>query len=95
MQSFASVLPKVLSITILATVLAGCSASGRAPVNVLELTAVVNDLPGAKGKTMEDQRSIDRTIAKSCSAGILGAKQCDLQTKASAERKAELKHDGG
>ncbi|MBB4342160.1 hypothetical protein [Rhizobium leguminosarum] len=63
-------------------------------MNFLELGAVVSDLPGTQGKTANDQRAIDRTIAKSCSAGILGAKQCDLQTKASAARKAELKNDG-
>ncbi|WP_221163355.1 hypothetical protein [Rhizobium lentis] len=94
MLNSASALTRALSITILATVLAACTTSGRAPVNSLELGAVVSDLPGTKGKTAADQRNIDRTIAKSCSAGILGAKQCDLQTKASAERKEELKTDG-
>ena len=88
MRNSGYVLPKVLSITILATTLAACTTSGKAPVNFLELSELVQDLPGTQGLTLDDQRRIDRTVARSCSAGVLGAKQCDRQTKASAERKA-------
>lgn len=60
-------------------------------MNFLELSDVVEPLPGSKGKTLQDQRNIDTVIAQSCSTGILGSRQCDAHTKASAERKAELR----
>lgn len=85
---------RALSITIPAIALAACGTSERAPVNSRELSVVVNSLPGTQGKTLQDQRNIDRSVAGSCSVGLLSPSQCDLQTKASAERKAELKNDG-
>ena len=86
---------KALLISTLATVPAACSISGGAPVNFRELGSVVADLPGVQGKTVEDQRRIDRTVAKSCASGILGNGQCDLHTRASAGRRAELKQNDG
>lgn len=88
MHNSGSVLRKALLSMTCAIALAGCTTSGGAPVNSLELSAVVADLPGTQGRTLEDQRRIDRTVARSCAAGILGTKQCDLQTVASAARKA-------
>lgn len=91
MQNFGLGPRKAALIISLAIPLAACSTSGRAPVNFLELTDVVEPLPGTKGKTLQDQRNIDLTIAQSCASGVLGSKQCDVHTKASAERKAELR----
>jgi hypothetical protein len=76
---------------ILAIGLTACTTLERAPVNYLELSTVVIDLPGTKGATLGDQRNIDKSVAKSCATGILGASQCDVHTRASAERRAELK----
>lgn len=53
--------------------------------------AVVAPLPGTKGKTIEDQRNVDRVIAQSCATGLLGTQQCELHGVASEARKAELK----
>lgn len=58
----------------------------------LELGAVVSDLPAPKARQPPiSAASIGHR--EKLLGGILGAKQCDFQTKASAERKAELKHD--
>lgn len=73
-----------------ASALAGCTSSTKAPVNFLELAEVVQDLPGAQGKTLADQYKIDKTVARACGANILGAKQCGIQTGASSDRKKEL-----
>ncbi|WP_299800478.1 hypothetical protein [uncultured Ruegeria sp.] len=51
-------------------------------------------LPGAKGETLKDQDRIDDTIARACAAGIYRVKLCDLHTKASAARRAELTESG-
>jgi hypothetical protein len=48
-------------------------------------------LVGAMGKTAADQRKIDRTMAPGCAIGFYTAAECDRHTKASAERRAELK----
>lgn len=90
MQNFGCALKRALLISTLVMPLAACTTFGRAPVNSNELSGVVSDLPGAQGKTIADQRKIDRTVAKSCSGGILDGRQCDLHTKASKTRRAEL-----
>lgn len=90
MRNSGKKLIKVLLITIPAIGLAACSTSGRAPVNFLELGSVVAGLPGTAGKTLGDQRNIDRVVARSCAAGILGAGQCDTHSNTSAQRKQEL-----
>jgi hypothetical protein len=46
------------------------------------------------GKTRADQLNIDKSVAASCSSGILNGAQCDLHTRASAQRRAELKPNG-
>jgi len=48
-------------------------------------------LAGAKGKTVEDQNKIDRTMAPGCAIKLYTRAECDLHTKASAARRAELK----
>ena len=91
MLNLKSKLARALLIMTPVTVLAGCGTSGKAPVNFLQLSTVVEPLTAAQGKTLEDQRKIDRTMAGACSSGVLGANQCDEHTKASAMRKQELK----
>jgi hypothetical protein len=54
-------------------------------------SALGNSLAGAQGKTAEDQNRIDRTMAPGCSIGLYTPAECDRHTKASAERRAELK----
>ncbi|WP_292243136.1 hypothetical protein [Mesorhizobium sp.] len=54
--------------------------------------ALGSALPGAKGKTVEDQNRIDRTVAPGCAIGLYNAGECDRHTKASAERRAELRN---
>lgn len=92
MRRSMSTLTKVVLITTLVTVLAGCTTSGRAPVNSSSLAGLLDPLPGTKGKTLEDQRNIDRSVSMGCSTHLLKGAQCDLQTRASAERKVELKN---
>lgn len=91
MQNFANVSVKVLLLTMLAISLAACMTLQKGRVTPTEATEVIVDLPGTQGKTVEDQRRIDRTIAKGCASGIVSIRQCDMQTQASAARKAELK----
>lgn len=95
MRHFVKSCKRVLLSSTLVIVLAACGTSGRAPVNFLELAPVVAPLPGTQGKTADDQRRIDLTVANGCNTGILGSSQCDLQTRASRDRKAELKQNGG
>lgn len=54
--------------------------------------AIGRELPGAQGKTLKDQDRIDDTVARSCAAGLYALALCDLHTKASAARRAELPH---
>ena len=92
MRCFGNSFGRGLAISGLAAILAGCGTSGgRAPVNFLELADVLAPLPGAKGKAARDQDKIDDTIARACSTGVLGTQQCQLHSKASVERGAELK----
>ncbi len=92
MRRSMSMLAMVVLTTTLAIGLAGCTTSGRAPVNSSNLAGLVDPLPGTKGKTLEDQRNIDRSVAVGCSTKVLKPAQCDLQTRASAERKVELRN---
>lgn len=91
MRNSVLTLRKVLLILTPVTLLAGCTTSGKPPVNFLELSSVVSPLVGAKGKTLEDQRKIDRTIAASCATGVIGWQQCDTHTGASSSRMQELR----
>jgi hypothetical protein len=43
------------------------------------------------GKTIADQDRIDDTVAGGCAAKVYKPAECDRQTKASAQRRAELK----
>ncbi|WP_292463425.1 hypothetical protein [Mesorhizobium sp.] len=54
--------------------------------------ALGNSLAGAQGKTIEDQNRIDRTMAPGCAIGLYKPAECDRHTKASGERRAELKN---
>lgn len=89
MRNFEFVPLEALLIMISVIGLVGCTTSGRAPVNLLQMAEVVEWLEGTQGKTLDDQRRIDRVMARSCAAGLKGKVQCDLQTKASAERKSQ------
>lgn len=53
--------------------------------------AIGSSLAGAKGETVEDQNKIDRTMAPGCAVRLYTRSECDLHTKASAARRAELK----
>ena len=73
-----------------ALLLAGCGTSGVNGVPALR-SALGSSLAGAQGKTLADQTKIDRTMAPGCAIGLYTAAECDRHTKASAERRAELK----
>ncbi|TGT36211.1 hypothetical protein EN808_29955 [Mesorhizobium sp. M8A.F.Ca.ET.165.01.1.1] len=73
-----------------ALTLAACTTSGVSGVTPLRL-ALGNSLAGAQGKTVADQNKIDRTVAPGCAVKLYTRAECDLHTKASAKRRAELK----
>ncbi|QKC93050.1 hypothetical protein EB230_20900 [Mesorhizobium sp. NZP2234] len=73
-----------------ALTLAACTTSDVSGVAPLR-QAVGNSLPGAQGKTLADQNRIDRTVAPGCAVKLYTRAECDLHTKASAARRAELK----
>ncbi|RUX96138.1 MULTISPECIES: hypothetical protein [unclassified Mesorhizobium] len=73
-----------------ALTLGACTTSGVKGVTPLR-SAIGNSLPGAQGKTVADQNKIDRTMAPGCAVKLYTRAECDLHTKASAERRAELK----
>ncbi|MBZ9857460.1 hypothetical protein LB566_27110 [Mesorhizobium sp. CA13] len=73
-----------------ALLLAGCGTSGVNSVPALR-AAIGSRLAGAKGKTVEDQYKIDGTMAPGCAVKLYTAAECDRHTKASVERRAELK----
>jgi hypothetical protein len=54
-------------------------------------SAIGNSLIGAEGKTVADQNRIDKTVAPGCAIRLYTPAECDRHTKASAERRAELK----
>ncbi|MER9901587.1 hypothetical protein [Mesorhizobium sp. M0130] len=54
--------------------------------------ALGSSLPGAQGKTVEDQNRIDHTVAPGCAIALYRPAECDRHTKASAARRAELKN---
>ncbi|RAZ76457.1 hypothetical protein DPM35_13985 [Mesorhizobium atlanticum] len=70
--------------------LAGCGTSGVSDVPALRL-AIGSSLAGAQGKTLADQNKIDKTMAPGCAVGLYTPAECDRHTKASADRRAELK----
>ncbi|MBZ9985653.1 hypothetical protein LB572_00935 [Mesorhizobium sp. BH1-1-5] len=70
--------------------LAGCGTSGVSGVPALR-SAIGSSLAGAQGKTLVDQNKIDETMASGCAVKFYTPAECDRQTKASAERRAELK----
>lgn len=90
MRNFGFVLLKALLTSTCAIGLAACTTSGGVRALSPDVAALVADIPGVQGKTIDDQRRIDRTVARSCSTGIMNNQQCDLHTKVSAERRAEL-----
>jgi hypothetical protein len=53
--------------------------------------AIGSSLAGAQGKTVADQNKIDKTMAPGCAVDLYTPAECDRHTKASAERRAELK----
>ena len=81
----------VLTLAISSVLMAvSCGTSG--PVSVDGVKPVLGDsLPGAQGKTREDQIKIDRTVARACATGLFDRAKCDEHTTASAGRFAELR----
>lgn len=73
-----------------ALLLAGCGTSGVSGVPALR-QALGSSLAGAQGKTLADQNKIDRTMAPGCAIKLYTSAECDRHTKASAERRKELK----
>ncbi|TPJ98598.1 hypothetical protein FJ489_06635 [Mesorhizobium sp. B2-5-12] len=73
-----------------ASTLAACTTSGVSGVMPLR-SALGNSLAGAQGKTVADQNKIDRTMAPGCAVKLYTRAECDLHTRASAARRAELK----
>lgn len=73
----------------LALPLAACGPS-LAP-DVTTLSDIVGpDLPGAQGKTVEDQDRIDSAMAGLCRTAVIPADACDLHGERSEARRAEL-----
>lgn len=69
---------------------AGCVGTSE-PASVSGLSDVTGpSLPGAQGKTVEDQNRIDRTVARGCPGGLYSRPACDRHTESSAERRDEL-----
>lgn len=66
---------------------AACSTLQPANVDGVR-RAIGQELPGAQGRTLEDQDRIDDTVARGCAAGIFPVELCNLHTKASADRRA-------
>lgn len=52
---------------------------------------VGEELPGARGLTLEDQDRIDDTLARGCATGVWSRAACDRHTQASFERRQELR----
>jgi hypothetical protein len=50
---------------------------------------VGTELPGAQGRTIEDQDRIDSAVAGLCATTIYQKDLCDLHTMASAARRSE------
>jgi hypothetical protein len=75
----------------IATLLQACGTSGVSGVPALRL-AIGSSLAGAEGKTLADQDRIDRTMAPGCAVKFYTPAECDRHTKASAARRAEIKH---
>ncbi|TJV42398.1 MAG: hypothetical protein E5Y02_14790 [Mesorhizobium sp.] len=73
-----------------ALMLGACTTSGVSGVTPLR-SALGSSLAGAQGKTVTDQNKIDRTMAPGCAVKLYTRAECDLHTKASAARRAELK----
>ncbi|MBZ9761319.1 hypothetical protein LB553_10575 [Mesorhizobium sp. CA8] len=48
-------------------------------------------MAGAQGKTVADQNKIDETMASGCAVKFYTPSECDRHTRASAERRAQLK----
>lgn len=71
-------------------IVAGCTTSGVGSVPGLR-RAIGNSLPGTMGKTLADQDRTDDTVAGGCATKVYKPAECDRQTKASAQRRAELK----
>ena len=74
----------------IATMLAGCGTSGVSGVPTLR-SAIGSSLAGAQGKTLADQNKIDETMASGCAVKFYTPAECDRHTKASGERRVELR----
>lgn len=74
-----------------AMILTACTGTSG-PVSVAGVRPVVGgELPGAQGLTAEDQDRIDDTMARGCSTEIWTRAECDRHTRASFERRQELR----
>lgn len=73
-----------------ACALAACGDLKPATVPGLS-RAVGQELPGARGLTLEDQDRIDDTVARGCATGIYPRSACGRHSAASSERRAALK----
>ena len=83
-------LGKAAILGVVALTLVACGTSTSPSVAPLK-EVVGTDLPGAQGKTREDQGRIDSAMAGLCGAGVYkGSDLCALHTKASADRLREL-----
>lgn len=71
------------------SLVAACGTS--APVSVDGLDRAIGDeLPGARGQTIEDQDRIDDTVARGCATGIFTRPACDRHSEVSADRRRVL-----
>ena len=71
------------------SLVAACGTS--APVDVSGLDRAIGDeLPGARGETIEDQDRIDDTVARGCATGIFTRPACDRHSEVSADRRRVL-----
>lgn len=71
------------------SLVAACGTS--VPVDVSGLDRAIGDeLPGARGQTIEDQDRIDDTVARGCATGIFTRPACDRHSVVSADRRRVL-----
>lgn len=83
-------LTKLTTGALIAVVMVGCSTLQPGSVDGLD-RVIGDELPGAKGKTAQDQGRIDSVIARGCATRLFSKDECDAHTDASASRFEELK----
>lgn len=77
-----------LAVSLVST-LAACGTSLKPDVATLS-DIVGPDLPGAQGKTLDDQERIDSAMSGLCSTGVIPREACGVHGQRSQARRDEL-----